>query len=559
MKKIANYLLLLLCVPMFIACNSDGSNRQPNVSGSTSGDEEAGNSFQYSREEAGSFIEQWVDSAELKTNLPKIKEAQVTEDLYSFYSKRNYSPAWTAGTAARLVSTIRNIEQEGLNPDSYPVDTIQTLIEQVQQENSAEAGAKLDLLLSATYLKLADVIATGKVKPGNYYNSWHIKPVAPDTLYTHLQQAVESGEVNASLDYFRPRFDQYEKLQQYIDTYSRIVENGGWPDIESKGELQPGDSSQQVEQIRQRLHISGDLAAGPSEWTSPAVYDSTLISAVNNFQVRMGLEVQPTITAEMIEAMNVPAETRLKQIALNLDRIRWFSSGDMPPTYVLVNLPEYKLQVVDDGEKVKTMKVVVGEQMNSTPIFSDKIQYAVFSPYWNVPNSIAMDEIWPNARNNPGYLSSRHYEVLTGWGDDARVISPSEIDWDNLRQYRIRQKPGPWNSLGRVKFMFPNDYAIYLHDTPADHLFEEYTRAFSHGCIRVEEPAWLADWLFPQYERQDVKNKMNNTNRDIVSLEDEVPVYIFYLTSFVDDNGDINFREDLYELDKRLTPQFDLI
>jgi murein L,D-transpeptidase YcbB/YkuD len=544
---------------MFIACNSKDSSGQANTSGNISGDEEAGNSFQYAREDAGRYIEQWLDSAQLKTNLPKIKEEQVAKDLFSFYSNRNYSPAWTSGTAARLLSTIRDIDKEGLNPNSYPADTIRTLMQQAQQGNSAETGAKLDLLLSATYLKLADVIATGKVKPGDYYNSWYIKPKAPDTLYTYLQQAVESGDIDASLDYFRPRFDQYEKLQQYINTYSRIVKNGGWPEIETKEAIQPGDSSQQVEQIRQRLHISGDLAAGPAEWNSPAVYDSTLISAVNNFQVRMGLEVQPAITAEMIEAMNVTAETRLKQIALNLDRIRWFSSGDMPPTYVLVNLPEYSLQVVDEGEKIKTMKVVVGEQMNSTPIFSDKIEYAVFSPYWNVPNSIAMDEIWPNARKNPGYLRSRHYEVLTGWGDDAEVISPSEIDWDKLRQYRIRQKPGPWNSLGRVKFMFPNDYAIYLHDTPANHLFQEYSRAYSHGCIRVEEPAWLADWLFPQLERQDVKNKMNNTNRDVVSLEDEVPVYIFYLTSFVDDNGNINFREDLYELDKRLTPQFDLI
>ena len=205
------------------------------------------------------------------------------------------------------------------------------------------------------------------------------------------------------------------------------------------------------------------------------------------------------------------------------------------------------------------MKVVVGKQMNSTPIFSDKIEYAIFSPYWNVPTSIAMDEIWPKARNNPGYLASRHYEVLTGWGNDARVISPSQVDWNNLGSYRIRQKPGPWNALGKVKFMFPNDYAIYLHDTPSDHLFAENQRAFSHGCIRVEDPAWFADWLFPQYSLQDVKRKMNNSTREVETLENDIPVYIFYLTSFVDDEGEINFREDLYQLDKNLVKAFDLI
>lgn len=558
--KLTKYYLLLLLLILGNAC-SEGDNRETRVGESQSGKEkrEHNSGLKFSKKEASQYIKQWVDSTELKTNLPQIREKQVAEDLFAFYSERNFTPAWSKGTALNLVSTIQSLHKEGLNPASYPLDTIEVLLQQAQRRDDAKNGAKLDVLLSATYLKVADIIATGKVKPGNYYKSWHINPISPDTLYTHLQQAIAEGNINASLDYFRPRFDQYQKLQQYIETYTKIISNGGWPKVETGAELKPGDSSQRVATIRERLHISGDIDTPPAQWTKPAVYDKAFVAAVNSFQKRMGLPVQPTITDNMIEALNISAEMRLKQLMLNMDRIRWFSSGDMPDTYVLVNIPEYRLRVVDGGEEIKTMKVVVGKRMNSTPIFSDKIEYAIFSPYWNVPNSIATEEIWPKARNNPGYLASRHFEILTGWGNDAKVISPYEVDWDNLSSYRIRQKPGPWNALGRVKFMFPNDFAIYLHDTPSDHLFQENHRAFSHGCIRVEDPAWFADWLFPQFNRQDVRRKMNDGKREVISLENDIPVYIFYLTSFVDQQGRLNFREDLYQLDKKLTKVFDLI
>lgn len=556
--KTSLYYLLLLLLTISVACNN-GDTREAKLDYDGKSGRKGEKEFQYSREEARAHLDKWIDSATVSTNLPKIREKQFAEELFAFYSKRDFMPAWTQATATDMLNLVENISQEGLNPESYPLDTLRDLLATATRQEDARTGARLDMLLSATYLNLADVIATGKVKQGDLAKSWHIKPVAPDTLFTHLEQGLASGNIDASLDYFRPRYDQYEKLQRHIDTYSKIIENGGLPTVEKGDPLAPGYSSKRMESIRKRLYATRDLQTPPEQWTKPHVYDSSLVAAVNRYQLRNGLEIQPSITDEMIEAMNVPAEQRLKQIMLNMDRIRWFSASDMEDTYVLVNIPEYRLRVFEDGQPIKTMNVVVGKQMNSTPIFSDKIQYAVFSPYWNIPTSIAREEIWPKAKRNPGYLSSRHYEVLDGWGKDAQVIPPSQIDWDNLSEYRIRQKPGPWNSLGRVKFMFPNDYAIYLHDTPADHLFEEYERAFSHGCIRVEEPAWFAYWLFPQYSRQDVQRKMNNTNRDVVSLEEEIPVYIFYLTSFVDEEGRINFRKDLYEFDKRLTPTFDII
>lgn len=540
MKIIIYYLVLIWII---FACDNPNANKTAAGNGQN----------QISEEDIAQYLGQWIDSTTVRKDLPQIDEDKFRDDINSFYHQRSYTPAWNSDATSELLDLIQNIDTEGLNPDSYPIQEIR----QLQNPQNAEEAARLDLLLSATYLKIADVIASGKVKAGKIGKDWHIKPTTPDTLYTQMQKAAK-GNVDESLDYFRPRFDQYDQLQKQLNRYHEIVENGGWPVTTVDRTLSPGDSSVALPDIRKRLSVTGDYQeSGMIE--NPAIYDSSMISAVQNFQRRHGLEIQPEINENMVEAMNVPASTRLKQIMLNLDRIRWFSSGDMPETYVLVNIPEYRLRIIQNKEIIKTMKVVVGEVMHTTPIFSDVIEYAIFSPYWNVPESIAEEELWPAARKNPNYLENNHFEVLNSWDENASVVPYSEINWDNLDKYRIRQKPGPWNSLGRVKFMFPNDFAIYLHDTPADHLFAQSQRDFSHGCIRIEEPAWFANWLFDQYDLQDVQRKMTDEERDVVGLSENVPVYIFYATSFVDEQGRLNFREDLYELDKKLIEEFEAI
>lgn len=546
----------------FTSCNQNKKNQERSSRdvAETTKERMVNTSFPYDRQEVSSYIEQWVDSSSLRIDLPKISESNVAGDLFAFYQERDFAPAWNEQKADELARTLEELSNEGLSHAYFPLDSLKELKERVFAEGGdAREGAGLDLLLSATYLKLAETMAMGKVKPGEFYADWHIKPESPDTLSRHLQEAISGKGVEASLDYLRPQFDQYEKLQEFIKPYRTIIEEGGWPRIAAGPDLQPGDSSQRVVQLRRRLYKSQDLKTAPSESAKPAVYDSLLLEAVKQYQQRNGLEVRPEVKPEMIEAMNVPAEMRLKQILLNMDRIRWFSSGDFGETYVLVNIPEYRLRVFEQGTEIKNMKVVVGEVVNSTPIFSDYIEYAIFSPYWNIPKSIKEEEIWPKAKEDPDYLSKNNYEVLDGWGDDAQLVPPSEIDWDQPEKYRVRQQPGPTNALGRVKFMFPNEFAIYLHDTPADDLFDEQHRAFSHGCIRIEDPAWFADWLFPQYNLQEVKQKMNNEEREVVQLDEKVPVYIFYLTAFVDEEGRLNFREDLYELDKQMAAAFDAL
>jgi L,D-transpeptidase YcbB len=510
----------------------------------------------YDREEARKLIRQWVDSTTVDQELPEINEKKVAAELTAFYESRDFAPAWGVSTAQELLDAVNRLNREGLEISNFPVDELSTLLDSLQQKDlTARTGARLDLLLSATYLKVARTLATGKIDPSDLAGPWYIKPKAPDTLFTHLQQAV-TGEVSASLDSFRPGFGQYSRLLNQVKKYNDIMENGGWPEVAEGPELAPGDSSARMATIRERLFATGDLTVPPSQWREPARYDSSLIEAVNAFQTRYGLAVQPEITSDMEEAMNVPVEKRIRQLKLNLDRIRWISTGPMPETFVMVNVPEFRLHVVENGQEIKLMKVVVGKVLNSTPVFKDRIEYVEFSPYWNVPNSIASEEIWPKIRRNRSYLSRNHYEVLNGWGAGADVVSLGNVNWGNLDSYRIRQKPGPWNALGQVKFMFPNQYAIYLHDTPSEHLFDKNYRAFSHGCIRIEEPAWFADWILPQLSRAEVEEKMTNRQREVVQLDQEIPVYIVYLTTFVDKAGRLNFRPDLYEMDERMEAEF---
>lgn len=511
----------------------------------------------FDKQAAADSLARWVDSTSLGVALPGIDPDEVVQQLNTFYAGRAFAPAWGIGTAESLLDFIQNLDQEGLSPGSYPVDTLRALLERSRQSGASPAdGARLDLLLSATYLKMADQLAMGKIKPEQLSDSWHIRPQAPDSLHTYLQKAVD-GAVAASLGSLRPHFGQYNKLRKHLQTYQKLLDEGGWPTVEPGPELAPGDSSERITNTRQRLYLTGDLAVAPAQTAQPNRYDSSLIQAVNRYQQRNGLVVQPEINDRMVEAMNVPVAYRLRQLKLNLDRIRWLSTGPMPETYVLVNIPEYRLHVVENGQEIKLMKVIVGKTMNSTPIFSDMIEHVEFSPYWNVPNSIARNELWPKIRRSSSYLRRNHFEILDGWGANARPVSRSSVNWNRLNNYRIRQKPGPWNALGQVKFMFPNQYAIYLHDTPAGYLFEKNYRAFSHGCIRIGEPAWFADWLFPQFDQEEVEEKMNNRQHEYVKLEQKIPVYIFYLTAFEDNAGRVNFRPDLYGLDEKLGAAFE--
>lgn len=349
------------------------------------------------------------------------------------------------------------------------------------------------------------------------------------------------------------RWEEFDRLARALVGYDHILRRGGWPSLPERTLLRPGEpiSAELANRLRTRLVLTGDLdeahAAVPA-----ARYDGALVDAVQRFQVRHGLLVDGIVGPETVRTMNVPAAIRVRQIALNMERMCRLPV-DPGERHVRVNIPEFRLRLLDGGDEVLALRVVVGARHTPTPVFSDDIEYLQFRPYWNVPDSIARHELVPRALEDPEYLQRHGFEVLAGWQPGAAILDPAAIDWraDTSAAYRIRQRPGPANALGLVKFMFPNRHSVYVHDTSARQLLTRRYRAFSHGCVRVEAPERLATALLaPQgWTADDVRSAMHASSRLAVALEEPVPIHLVYLTAWVDDDGVVQFRPDVYGRD----------
>jgi murein L,D-transpeptidase YcbB/YkuD len=332
------------------------------------------------------------------------------------------------------------------------------------------------------------------------------------------------------LSKFEPVNRQYNFLKDELLKYYEMQKTGNWNTIRlPKKSLKLHDTAQVIMTIKKNLFLAGDLI----EKDSTNVFNESLETAIKSFERRHGLKEDGIITMAMINEMNKPILERLRQILINMERIRWMPV--QPETdYLLVNIPEFKLHVYEKGEFSFNMNVVVGTALNNTVVFSASLRYIVFSPYWNVPSGILKKEILPAIQRNPNYLAENHME----WYGDA-----------------VRQKPGPWNALGLVKFLFPNNYSIYLHDTPSKSLFSLDKRTFSHGCIRVAEPFRLTKFLLrnePPWDSLKIMKAMRLGSERTVTLKETTPVVIGYFTAWVDRDGKLNFRDDIYGHDKKM-------
>ena len=341
------------------------------------------------------------------------------------------------------------------------------------------------------------------------------------------------------------------RLEEALGRYRRIADDGGWPTVPEGDLVEPGDTaSAQVEALRARLEAEGALGgAAPS---GPA-FDDALVAALARFQARHGLVVDSLIGGNTRAALNVPAAERVGQIETTLER--WDELPDVPTgpdaRYVMVNVPEYTVRAFEGGEEALQMEVVVGAGYDdrATPLFHDTMEHVIFRPYWNVPPSIATEELVPDG---PAALEEEGFEIVSHYAVDATVYDMTASNLDRVANgsLRLRQGPGPDNALGLVKYMFPNQYAVYLHDTPADQLFEEADRAFSHGCIRLEDPAAFGAWVLgPQgWDEARVRESMTSGDRERVELEETIPVFIVYLPVWADADGAVHFSDDVYDL-----------
>ena len=462
-----------------------------------------------------------------------------------FYQKRGDAPAWFENGRPRqdardLIEAVERADREGLDPDFYNVSALD-----VRHGDPAA----LDVHLTYLYLQFAaDLTGAGATSGVARSERDRHKRVTDDASIARLEQALDENRVARSLDDLVPRHPQYIALRDALARYKAIAQQGGWPSVPTDIKLKPGQQSAAVPIIAKRLAITGDYA-GPVD-DQDTTYGVELQEAVKRFQRRHRLEPDGVVGASAIAQMNVPVDDRIRQLALNLDRWRAMPR-DLGERHVLVNIPEYRLEVWDHGTVPVTMRVVVGKKDTPTPVFSNAMTHVVFAPYWNVPADIVKKETLPSIMHDPAFLQRTNMEILDRSGN---TIDPSTVDLSEDTSYRFRQRPGASNSLGLVKFMFPNEFNVYLHDTPADSLFARARRSFSHGCVRLSEPEKLAQYVLsdqPEWTPDRIEQAMHGGQERTVKLSHPIPVYLGYWTARVSADGLVQFSDDLYGIDAR--------
>ena len=451
--------------------------------------------------------------------------------INTFYSHRNYAYAWFENgrlieQASNLTNRLLNFQHEGVAqslPYQLRLDSLMFVEEPVNKRPDTE----LELMLTAQYFAFSRLAWTGQDAAVSRSLNWNLPRKRVD-----YEQYLDSLIDTRSFDFDAggPVYRQYELLRKYLIKYHTLA-NENWPEIRVPFKLGYGDTSEVIQTVKARLFKLADFEGD----TIGTQYNEALVIAVKRFQDRHGLTVNGMLNKETLTELNVPIQQRVQQIMVNMERNRWLPvrlNGD----YLAVNIPEFKLHVYHADTLLWSCNVVVGQTMHRTSIFYGEVKYVVFRPYWNIPAGILRKEVLPAMRRDPGYLAAHRMEI-TGYRNGLPVI---------------RQRPGSDNALGLVKFLFPNSYNIYLHDTPSKSLFGETSRAFSHGCIRVSEPARLAGFLLKDREGwtpQRIEQQMNKGPEKVITLGHAIPVFIAYFTAFVDRNNQLNFRKDIYDFD----------
>ena len=480
-----------------------------------------------------------------------------------YYQAAGFDPAWTGPDgptpqADSLLAVLRDAPLDGLRADDYHAATIDSLARHLRAQRRAGSSmdaqvlADFELLCTDAFLLYGAHLVGGRVDPVQVVPTWNLDR-QQQNLVAHLRTALQGGTIRATLWALRPPQPEYAAFRRALARYRAHADEGGWPTVPEGPTLQERARDERVPRLRRHLRVTGDLTAGRPP--DPRLFDAGLRRAVARFQERHGLAIDGVVGPATRAALNVPVADRLQQIEVNLERWRWMprSLGD---PHVLVNVADFWLRVVEGDRHALQMRVVVGTQYRQTPIFSDEISYLVFNPYWHVPRRIAVEDKLPDFRRNPALVSRLGFEVLDGWGADATAVDPATIAWDRLSTshfpYRLRQKPGPTNALGQVKFMLPNSYNVYLHDTPTRSLFDETERPFSSGCIRVEHPVDLALYLLGPnggWTRERIDEVLTGDTERAVVLRRKVPVHLLYWTAWMEDADTVHFRKDVYGRD----------
>jgi L,D-transpeptidase YcbB len=538
MKNIFRYSVLVSS--LFAACQNGGSHNS--TDDNTAEAKKNISKRDHSINKSNSYSDLFLDSMSMEKFIASKKLADsLARRMRSFYNTRNYQFAWFSSNGMNeqtyafwnLHDYVTTYDNDTTLKDKKLQKRMDALVAEESLSPSASSDyTSTELTLTEHFIKyVLNNYDKGYVKRKEMERFIPVKKQDPLDLADSLLNKKHKDD-----KYFEDVNAPYKALKDQLAKYYNITKAGGWPQVTTtKKTLKRGASDPSIPIIKKRLQITGEMVGKDTSM----VFNDTLENAVRTFQVSMGYKPDGVITSQLVKDMNVPAGERLKQILLNMGRMRWMPT-EPNGRLIIVNIPEFVLHVYENKKKAWDMNVVVGKEGHNTTMFTGDLNQIVFSPYWNVPPSIVQKEILPKLASNPDYLSSQHMEQT---GTDENGVP------------KIRQLPGDQNSLGKVKFLFPNSFNIYFHDTNAKSLFEKDKRAFSHGCIRLAEPEKMAQYLLrdqPEWTPEKIEEAMDSGHEQYVKLKDPVPVIITYYTAWVDDNGQLNFRDDIYSHDEDL-------
>ncbi|HET8809011.1 MAG TPA: L,D-transpeptidase family protein [Flavobacteriaceae bacterium] len=522
MKKLQNFFLFFFCFSLFTACKNNVKIDKPITS------EEISNWFK---------------------NNPE-NELFNSETTIAFYNTRDYAPAWNSEqTRASLLEQLEKASGEGLSFEDYHGKELQNFF-QNKKTPSKNERIHIEVLLTDAYLKYADHLLYGKLDPKKIYEIWGVDRKEID-LGKRLQKAIENQAIEKSLADLKPQNEIYSGLKKSLLEYRKLRNDKTTSTkIEEGKVIKPGDTDERVPAIAERLKEVGVLEK--SYDASTCIYDETLQNAVKEFQTKKGLANDVILGNSTLQELNLGTKDRYNQLLANLERWRWYPRN-LGNHYILVNIPNYQLSVVKNGDTLRKHNVIAGDKTHHTPVFSDSVQYIVINPEWNIPTSIRNNEIIPKASSDPNYLESRNIYVTDSNGER---VDPSTIDWSGnaAKNYRFTQGAGSSNALGQLKIIYPNQYAIYLHDTPAQAIFNQNSRAESHGCVRVQNVVELAAYLLSnqkEWSLERLKKAIASKETKRIKVTQPVQVHHFYWTAWRKE-GETVFINDIYDLDKEI-------
>ena len=476
--------------------------------------------------------------------------------LREFYRKRDFIPIWLAvGGHTPRAKFVRDAlvfsDREGLDPLEYHTSAIQYL----WRAKRARSKARFELLMSDAFLRYSVEVSVGYQYPRVVDSDWHVMPKKIDSL-EQLEAFLTSDTPLKFVEQMPPPHQAYARLKSSLAYYRILAQQGDWPKIPAGPQLRLGMEHQQVVALRQRLFREEYLSADHD--LASQYFDEALVQAVKKYQRSYGHKIDGIVGASTRHTMNVSLLERINIIKQNMERWRWVPRS-LGERYVIVNMASYNLDYVEHGKSVLNMPVIVGEPYRATPAFVDTLKYVELNPTWNVPPRIAKEKFLPRVQKDINFLKRNNLKVYDSWKPDANEIDPLKINWAKLTDkwfpYKLEQTPGAHNNMGLIKFMFPNRFRVYLHDTPNRKLFDRYVRTFSAGCIRVSEPFELAKRVLKDnthWGQTDLDAILASGETTKIPLEKTVAVYLLYWTAWVNEDGRVNFRRDIYQRDKKI-------